>query len=326
MSLNNNSVEFDLYKDIEDLTDANALELVYNDKEKLMSIPYMMNDGVECYILLYDCNVMGEWIDGYKGLVSHSLSENNGRKCLILRQGDKNTISIWFSDAKKFVDLYQYHRIGHFWIKGQEGWRRLVYIIGIMLEKKRHVGEEYCTKEENKLAQLIEFEPFRYWTPINPSMDEYCLGTDEGIKCFKEIVAKIDDKSLGRMVKWYEKDYYADRLTEYKIKKAAKKLAKSEKLYNYLNEEIDKASLLYPVREYSKEENDIMNKKRKEIVLDFEKMGYKGKYPTMNKGKRKVTFYEEHPFIMDKLEYEDFTFGIKAVLDYKNTHKLVERG
>ncbi len=52
---------------------------------------------------------------------------------LIVKQ-KSNTFTLWFSGLSWEMACYQYHRIGHFWVEGQEQWRRLVYMLGTVYD------------------------------------------------------------------------------------------------------------------------------------------------------------------------------------------------
>lgn len=308
------TIEFDLQSDIQKLIDFDALELYIqtDDEHSVAYIPYMMNDAVECYLCFKQCSVLGKW-DGKKGAIDYSAVEHDNKKGLILRQSDGNTVSIWYERVSKHVECYQYHRIGHFWVKGQEDWRRLVYIIGTLHDKYTFMGEEICNTTETDLLSLMEFAPFRYWTPIHESLDDYYEDTEDGINCIDQIAERINSASLKKLIASYKKEYGSETLTSGKITKYAKKLSKCEELYSYLNRQIDSASLFYKERNYSETEKKKMDSARREAMEPYTKKAYKGEYPVLKKGKKIVIFYEEHPYVLRDFEYMDYEFKVTGL-------------
>ena len=303
-----NSLESDLKK----LIDCKALEVF--DKGAYLYIPFMMNDAVECYYRFDDIKVHGKWDNKSKEELSFELVENEGKNGIILRQGS-NVFTLWYGKVTKEKHLYQYHRIGHFWVKGHEKWRRLVYIVGTMYEKYSFMGEEACDIEELELIPLVGFAPFRYWTPLKESLDGWYPNTFEGIVTMRHIAETVNDKSFLRKLDMYEKLFMEGKANERVVRKMARELTKSrhESIYNYINSKIDEASSQYGERVYDEKTEERITVAREQVTSSFLMKGYKGNYPILYKNNHKIVFYEEHPFIMSEFEYEDFDFKIHAL-------------
>lgn len=301
-----------LESDLKRLIDYRALEIF--DKGDHLYIPYMMNDAVECYYRFDDISTHGKWDNKLKCEMSFSLTENDGKKGLILRQGN-NVFSLWYGSVKKEKHLYQYHRIGHFWVKGHEKWRRLVYIVGTMHEKYNFIGKDACDAEELELIPLVGFAPFRYWTPLKESLDGWYPNTFEGIVTMRHIAQAADDKSFLKKLEGYEKAFREGKANARVVRRMAKELTKPkhEAIYDYINYKIDEASSQYGARVYDDVTEEKIIAAREQVTNSFLMKGYKGNYPILEKNNHRIIFYEEHPFIMSEFEYEDFDFKIHAL-------------
>ena len=100
-------------------------------------VPYMMNDALECYLVLTDCRCTGGYLTGYESCTVGYLSFKEEEKVLVVHQGEENIFTLWFREIQVKLEGYQYHQIGHFWLKekGQEQWRQLVYMLGTVYDK-----------------------------------------------------------------------------------------------------------------------------------------------------------------------------------------------
>ena len=98
-------------------------------------IPYMMNDAVENYLILKGCQMTGSYLRDDALEVSGKLAIEEDRYVLSVRQGEENAFTLCFQELEEKIQCFQYHRIGHFWVEGQEHWRQLVYIIGTIYQK-----------------------------------------------------------------------------------------------------------------------------------------------------------------------------------------------
>lgn len=306
-------LDFDLEEDLQRLADYDAIELYIKDETGQVFIPYMMSDAVECYIVFNGCNIRGEWVPNNSDETTFSVISDKEKKGLVLRQGESNVITIWYRESQKYMECYQYHRIGHFWVEGKQEWRRLTYAIGTIHDKATFMGIDNCSREEIALIPLMEFAPFRYWTPLHESLDYYYDDTMEGIIAMKIVASKIHDKRLFRIVSIFEKNVLQGTMTARKLKKLANELCKCKKLYKYLNDQLDLASGHYQIRRYSKEEELQIAKMRDDAVKPYLAKGYEGKYPVLHKRNKKIVFYEEQPYVIRDFEYNDFKFKIQEL-------------
>ena len=82
-------------------------------------IPYMMNDALECYLVLKDCRCTGKYLKGYEESTFGYLSSEDGEEILVVHQGEENIFTLWFGKIQIKLKGYQYHPIGHFWLEGK---------------------------------------------------------------------------------------------------------------------------------------------------------------------------------------------------------------
>lgn len=261
---------------VEELCGWDAMELIFQpmqEKEKrgLVLIPYVMNDAVECFLELTDASVKGVWNPEFEGDVTYHLTENEeGRNGLFLYQGDENVTSIWFGEAFRHLNCYQYHNIGHMWRKeaGEEHLRRLVHLICVIHDKWNYLGAEACNEEEMQLYALAEFSPLRYWTPINESILKWYGDSKEGAGAFVKLAGEIGDDELVREGQKYLTAVSQDKVPEHQMVRLAKKLAEP----------------------------------------DFLEKGYTGQYPVLENAYEWIHLVEEQPFTV--MESDDYQFQI----------------
>ena len=111
-------------------------------------VPYMMNDAVEDYLILRGCRMVGTYVADLEAEQEAQLAETEAGFVLAVRQGQENAFTLYFEEIEEKVQCYQYHRIGHFWVKGQEQWRQLVYMLGTIHDKFSFLGEAFCNAKE----------------------------------------------------------------------------------------------------------------------------------------------------------------------------------
>lgn len=210
-------------------------------------IPYMMNDAVESYLVLKKCRLVGEYDEGGCSEVSGELIREEGKFALIVRQDGGNVFTLWFDTLEFVREYYQYHQIGHFWMKGQEQWRQMVYIVGTIYDKMEYLGKESCNRQEKEILPLIGFAPFRRWSPISDSLEDVYPPTPEGTECMKRLAAEAGDNGYVRMIKIYEKLPF-----RWMEKILARRLCspKRESLYRLICDKTAKASGQYQERHY----------------------------------------------------------------------------
>lgn len=352
----------DLQESIDELLACDAFELQMHIDENGQTyyyIPYMMNDALECYFVLKDCRMTGEYVasglsnssesdvsgdsDDFGNFACNkrtqvSLIENGSTPALVLRQPDGNVATLWFNDVVKELKCYRYHEIGHFWVKGQEQWRQLVYIIGTIYDKFEYMGESICNDEELALLPLMEFAPFRYWSPIHESLDGHYPDTLNGIACFRALCEEVGDNRLLKLVNQYEKvacssgwlgDFYGQFLLPRIVRKLALELTKSghEALYELIYQKVCDASSRYPARDYGEDINKKVDAKRALVIASLVDKGFVGEYPRFSKGNVSVVVTEEHPFTISMLEYDNYDFRIQLMVsETDGTAKFLNQG
>ena len=336
----------DLQKCIAELLDCNAFELqLHTNEDHTIDcyIPYMMNDALECYFVLKNCKMTGEYVNGVipssdapgdsdefgnfacDKCLSVELIDDGLMHALVIRQTNGDVSTLWFQDIVKELNCYRYHEIGHFWVKGQEHLRQLVYMIGTIYDKYSYLGESLCNEEELALLLLMEFAPFRYWSPIHESLDAHYPDTMDGFHCFKKLCKEAGDSQLLKLTEKYEKiacgsfwitDFYRKFALPKIVNKIALELASSrnEALYELIYGKVCEASSKYPARDYGKVMNTRIVELRQEITKDLLCKGFVGKYPIFFKGHVSVLVTEEHPFTLSVLEYENYGFRMQFMV------------
>lgn len=308
-----------------EILELQALEICHAREEKDILIPYMMNDAVENYLILKNCTMTGEYhaespVLYPARLAQESLKSEQG-KCeylLSVRQEEENAFLLRFSSIEEKMTCYQYHRIGHFWVKGQEQWRQLVYIVGTIHDKYEYIGENICNDAEKELMPLIEFPPFRDWSPIHESLDGKYPFTYEGIDAMEQFAKESGDKSYVRLIQIYRKFpcKMLRRILRYRLT-----FPKSEALYRKIREKVEEASDAYEEREYGDELQKVIFRKRMEVDRILKGKGYQGKYPDYRKDITQIVVTEEHPFTKEEFEYDDYTFRMRFMVSVVKRHQ-----
>lgn len=276
-------------------------------------IPYMMNDAIEDYLILENCRIVGEAAtEEQMGELELSarISGEEGNYVLVVRQrslsyGEENVFTLYFETLRECRTCYQYHAIGHFWMEGQEQWRRLVYMAGTIYDKFAYVGEEVCTEGELMLLRLAEFAPFRNWSPVRESLEEKYPATYEGIDCMEQFALRAEDKAYLRLLWLYRR--VPSRFLERCLTKALRS-PKRERLYETILWAIEAESGTYEKRDYGAVFQKEIEEKRKRAEEKLIQSGFVGTYPDYQNGEFTVTVVEEHPFTV--MEWEHFQFRI----------------
>ena len=298
-----------------EIIDCQVLELCRVDGSGSCLIPYMMNDALEYYLELTDATVTGIW-NPQKMIVSvylsHEMTNEDAsqavRYILILRQEDGNVCTLYFRQILEHATCYQYHRIGHFWVKGQEHWRRLVYIIGTIYDKYEYFETRFCNPEEMEIMHLIHFAPFRAWSPVSESLEEKYPDSEEGILVMEQLAEEAGDTGYVRLLQWYRRFHlpWLSRILSVRLLSP-----KRDKLYALLCRKVDAASLQYPQRDYGIVKNREIEEKRCETEQNLKINGFQGTYPNFTKDGKSYLATEEHPFTV--MENEDFSFRIQLM-------------
>ena len=323
-----------------DLIREGTLELTRcpDRSETELYVPYMMNDALECYLVFSDCSVSGDLSHAMQAETWVELTEDEDRKGVIFHRPDGEVLTLWYSECRSCTCLYQYHRIGHFWRSGEEQWRQLVYQIGTIRDKYVYLGEEVCNADERELMQLVNFAPFRYYSPIDEDLDGRYADSLAGIDCMLALAEAAGDEEYARYTRFYRKaaGWYA-KLTHREtvgfpfqwltgIMITMLDYPEREPLYRYLCEKVRRASEGYAVRDYGPAKNAAIEALRQSADADLRARGFQGSYPFYRKGFASVLVTEEHPFTV--LDYEDFEFTIHYMISQtgEETHDTWNMG
>ena len=69
----------------------------------------------------------------------------------------------------------------------------------------KYFGEAMCTPREQELMRLMEFRPFRYWSPVKESLDPYYPDTALGAAVMRKIADLAGDRAMAFLTGIYEK-------------------------------------------------------------------------------------------------------------------------
>lgn len=305
--------EISEYMDLISLSDAFEIYPVNKNGNEYIYIPYMLNDSVEAVLILSE--VKTELIESLKKEVSLlDLYEEDDEIFLSLYHPKKGEIEISFLKAEIQIETYQYHRICHFWVSGDEALRRIVYIIGTINDKYHFLGEEFSNEDEMKLLPLIEFAPLWYFSPVRESLDSYYENTENGIDTFLSMCEGVASERFIKAVLKMKEEAFNGTLSEKRIREISFLLREEEKLIHKINEKIEESSLHFKKRTFLIEEEQVLQKEIEKLNFEMKENGYEGKYPMYQNDKEVVTYYEEHPFVIRDLEYDDFSLRISGKL------------
>ena len=319
--------DFELKQYLDEIVSCDAFELHKTELENgryEFYIPYMMNDALECYLILTNGTMTGTYDSESKADISVELLDTEQGPAAIFRQGDHSVFTIWYEESFCEQKCYRYDQIGHFWVAGEEHWRRLVYIIGTICDKFRYMGASACTEKEQALIPLMEFAPFRYYSPIHEALDPYYEETVDGLACMKRLAEEADDLEFLRLIRLYELTPFKVQMAGYLAK--AMQNPKRNRLYQLIYEKVAEAASVYPERTYPDGLHETIHRKRVEVQKKMISDGYTGTYPLFCKENRQVLVMEEHPFTISELEYENYGFKIQYMIsemdDVKKGHLL----
>ena len=298
-----------LQKYLSEICSCQALE-VHTDKDNAY-IPYMMNDALECFLLFSDAQLTGCPLADYEGDISYEIISKNAddsKTGLIFRQGTQNVFTLWFSAVYQELHCYRYDRIGHFWVSGQEHWRRLVYILGTIYDKYEYLGAQVCTPQETALLKLMEFAPLYYYSPIHESLDTIYPDTLEGLEAMKALACEAGDRRFLLLLALYR--YFPFSGVRKILQKALNRPARIP-LYELLFHKIEQASCAYPERDYGADRNRQIADARTQLSRKLYRQGFHGEYPLFQKENLQILAMEEHPFTI--LEADNFHFRIQLM-------------
>lgn len=290
---------------LSEICSCHALE-VYADGDKVY-IPYMMNDALECYMCFSDAQLIGQPQPSYDGESSFELIQDS-KSGIIFRQGTQNVFTLWYNSAHQHLQCYRYDQIGHFWVSGQEHWRRLVYILGTIYDKYCYMGDEVCNPEELELLKLMEFAPLYHYSPIHEPLDDIYPNTLEGIHAMRSLAREVNDRNFLLLLDIYHR--FPISIIKNLLQRVLNRPARIP-LYERLFHKIETASRRYPERDYGEERNRHIVDARNTLSQNLLSQGYVGEYPVFQKDALQIVAMEEHPFTI--LESSNFPFRIQLM-------------
>jgi len=303
---------------VDDLLELEVLELIPKDTDPAtMYIPYMMNDAVEYYLILSNCQVMGEIPEEFDGDTLVKLIDSPDRPGLIFEIPSGDKLTLWFDSCAFEKSFYQYHRICHIWRKGEEHWRMLVYMIGTIHDKYAFLGPDSVNDAEFALLPLVHFGPFRFYSPIDEPLDDRYPENEDGWTCMRNLAIEAGDTDYVKMI---DRANALKKLpfirTDTLIKNLANALSLSRRkpLFEHIYSKVCEASSRYPERAYRPEAILEMEKARKAADAGLRAEGFTGEYPAYTKGGMSAIVFEEHPFTVQELDYEGFAFQTKVMI------------
>ena len=122
---------------------------------------YLMNDAVESFLVFGNARMTGVYKPDYEGEILADLSRQ-GREYILVVHQDDSVVTLFFETLSLEKHLYDYSRIGHFWVEGYEYLRQLEYRLAILRDKYDYIGGDSCNALEEKLSALVEFPPLNY--------------------------------------------------------------------------------------------------------------------------------------------------------------------
>ena len=293
--------DFELNEWLQRLCEDQALEIIPGAAGELY-IPLIMNDAAEVYCTLTDAVVPGHLPADLGDVTSAELVKSEARRGIILKAGVNNRTTIWYSQCLYEEELYQYHRIMHRWVKNNEHMRMLVYMIGTMWDKYEYLGESACSEMELSLLPLMEYRPFRLFSPIEESLDGWYPDTASGYETMKVLAEEAGDASLLRLMKMGK---VSGRLLDHQI---SRQLSASQSVFTLIYNRIACASAQYKPRKYTNDMQNDIDRYRHDIHHKFMEAGFTGTYPAYTRENSEVTVFEEHPFTVP--EMDDLAFDV----------------
>ncbi|WP_455716242.1 DUF3878 family protein [Anaerosporobacter sp.] len=274
-----------------------VFELLEKKEEKQYFVVYMMNDAIESFLVFDNAVLTGEYENDNEDTIEGSLDRIGEDYMLIVRQGESNTFTIRFSKLKLENNLYQYHNIGHFWVKGDEYLRQITYRLGILQDKYAFLGDKVCNQEELTLLSFYEFAPLRNYISVSWEKQDKFISTERGIDAFLELAKEVKDTSLEKLLIRYKKQ--PSKRIEWMLTKMLK-MVKHKRVIDLLRNKIDQASRKYKERSFTEEENQLISYCRKRLEETLEH-------------KYNVTILEEQPFSIG----EEFSYSFH-ILQWKD--------
>ena len=286
-------------------------ELLEQDQFELLlpeyKLVYLMNDAVESFLVFENATMTGTYQKDYEGPLDASVNYENGEYVLVVHQGD-SVVTLFYQSLSLEVHLYDYGEIGHFWVESYEYLRQLEYRIAILHDKLEYLGAEFCTPNEQKLAQVEQFPPLNYCCyPAVPEKyivpkDNPWQPTEKAIAVMEELAEEAGDKSMLKMLKYYRK-HHSMRMTRYIAGKLHQ--IKHARLVDLLTEKLKKEAANYPNRSFGKEADERHQKLIDQAKAEQEKLRQQG---------IKSEILREEPFVtaQDELDYKVYLMIYKT--------------
>jgi len=300
------AISFELFKKrLEAVLSCGSFELKFENDDCL--IPYMMSDAVESILILRSCRMTGHFDPDIKGPINAEFLEGENSGVIIRQEG--NVFSLWYESLAEDTRLYRYDQIGHFWVQRLEQWRRLTYIIGTMHDKFHHLGREYCNETEEAICDLIEFGPFRLFTPVEFSLDYRYDESPAGAHIMAMFAEGADRPIFAKLCRLYGRfpnPWLRKRLAMYLTK------SKNQLIFEILHRITMEAASQWPERDYGPEQNEYIEKMRSDAHERITAAGFTGEYPFYHFKDIQILAAEEHPFT--QFESADFEFTIRYMV------------
>ena len=155
----------------------------------------------------------------------------------------------------------------------------------------------------------MEFAPFRMYSPIRESLDDYYPETAAGLSVMRTYAKAVNDHLLLFLLLLYK--YFPGRFTSSIIFRSMNR-PKRSRLYEYIYKKMTEASKKYPERCYFSELDTLISDERTSVEQNLKSCGFSGTYPLFHRGNQQILAVEEHPFTI--LEAEDYSFRIQFMV------------
>lgn len=274
---------------LEELLEQNQFELLLTEEENTrgrksrIRLVYLMNDAVESFLVFHDARMTGHYDPDYEGELEASLNRQQNDKgeaeyVLWVRQ-ENSVVTLFFRTITAEVHLYDYGETGHFWIRGYEYLRQLEYRIAILHDKKEYLGEELCTPEENRLAELVAFPPLNYCC-YSAVPEQYMVPrsepwevTPEALFVMESLSEEAGDHALTKALKQYR-----NNPSERMARRIAAMLHKTAHaaVITRLQEKLRREAANYPKRKFKEtieKRRSILTEKARKRQRELQKQG-----------------------------------------------------
>ncbi|WP_310604269.1 DUF3878 family protein [Anaerosporobacter sp.] len=230
----------------------NVFELIEKKKERQYHIVYMMNDAIESFLVFENAVMIGAYETENEDSLQGTLDHVGDDYILSVRQGNSNSFTIRFSRLTLENTLYQYHNIGHFWVKGDEYLRQINYRLGILQDKYQFLNKKVCTQDEIDLLSFYEFAPLRNYICVSWEKEEPFITSMRGIQAFLQIAQEANDSSMEKWIHRYKKR--PSKWNEWVLTKMLKTV-RHKRVVDLLIDKIAHASQAYIERSFGEAED-----------------------------------------------------------------------